>query len=80
MDVRDFPELHEVLRRLPWFRDLSRSHRTQMLTEVELVIAEATRDEFSTLLHRWSDVAHTDLKWSRFALLIESGLLDPRRR
>ena len=78
MDLSDLPELHEVVRRLPWFRDLSHDHRTEMLSElVERLVVEGSREEFTAILAQWSDVAHQDLKWSRLVLLRESGLLEP---
>ncbi len=80
MNIGNLPELREVLQRLPWFRDLSREHRTEMLSEiVERLILEASREEFTELLQRWALVAHSDVKWSRFELLRESGLLEPPR-
>ena len=80
MNQRDLPELREVLQRLAWFRDLSRGHRTDMLTEVvECLVVDASKADFTALLDRWAQVAHADVKWSRFELLRESGLLDPPR-
>ena len=72
--------MREVLTRLPWFRDLSRDHRTEMLSEVvEQLILEASKDQFTDLLDHWAEISHSDLKWSRLELLRESGLLDPPR-
>ena len=80
MDIPDLPGLHEVLARLPWFRDLSQNHRTDMLADiVERLVVNSSRDEFAALLVRWSDVAYTDVKWARLELLRESGLLEPPR-
>ena len=84
MDAGDLtqmePDLGGVLKRLPWFRDLSREHREEMVAEfVDRLVVNASRDEFTALLLAWSEVAHNDLKWSRFTLLRESGLLEPPR-
>ncbi len=80
MDVSNLPELQEVLQRLPWFRDLSRDHRDELLSDVAArLVVDASREEFAAVLAEWSDIAHRDLKWSRFALLLESGLLEPPR-
>ena len=81
MDVIDADvPLTEVLGRLPWFRDLTHDHREQMLAEVAARLAvDGSRDEFTTLLLRWSGVAHVDVKWARLQLLRQSGLLEPPR-
>jgi hypothetical protein len=82
MDFGDRPQLHprldEMLQRLPWFRDLTREHRSDLLAEVvDQLVVDASSEEFTALLVAWSAIAHRDLKWSRFALLRESGLLEP---
>ena len=70
------PPLVDVLGRLPWFRDLSRDHRAQMLDEINTrLVLEASRAEFTELLLEWGRVAHTDTKWARLQLLRDSGLL-----
>ena len=75
------PPLIDVLGRLPWFRDLSRDHRAQMLDEVSArLVLDASRDEFTALLLEWARVAHDDTKWARLDLLRESGLLQPSPR
>lgn len=75
------PPLVDVLSRLPWFRDLSRDHRTQMLEEINArLILDASRDEFTALLLDWARVAHQDTKWARLELLRDSGLLQPSHR
>jgi len=80
MDIGDLPELSEVLQRLPWFGELTHEHRADMLSEVlERLVVDASSEEFTALLLSWSEVAHRDVKWSRFALLRESGLLEPPR-
>lgn len=74
------PPLVDILGRLPWFRDLSRAHREQMLEEVgERLVVDASREEFTGMLLRWAQVAHSDTKWARLELLRDSGLLDPPR-
>lgn len=75
------PPLADVLSRLPWFRDLSRDHRAQMLEEVAARLAvDASREEFTTVLLGWADVAHQDTKWARLELLKRCGLLRPNPR
>ena len=70
------PPLADVLGRLPWFRDLSRDHRAQMLDEVAARLAvDASREEFTTMLLDWAQVAHNDTKWARLELLRQSGML-----
>ncbi|MEI7924651.1 MAG: hypothetical protein WCI61_00455 [Chloroflexota bacterium] len=72
------PPLADVLGRLPWFRDLSREHRAQLLDEVAARLAvDASREEFTEMLLEWSLIAHTDTKWARLELLRHSGLLVP---
>lgn len=72
------PPLVDVLGRLPWFRDLSRDHRAQMLEQVSARLAvECSRAEFTEILLHWASVAHSDPKWARLELLRDSGLLDP---
>ena len=76
----DLPPLTEVLSRLPWFSDLTRQHRAAMLAEVsDRLVVEVSREEFTAILARWSDVAHGDAKWARLQLLRQSGLLQPPR-
>ena len=78
MDIPNLPELHEVLGRLPWFRDLSRGHRSDMLAEiVERLVENSSRDDFAELLVHWSDIAYSDVKWARLKMLRQSGLLEP---
>ena len=73
------PPLADVLGRLPWFRDLSRDHRAQMLDEVTARLSvDASREEFTDMLLVWAQVAHSDTKWARLELLRHSGLLAPR--
>ncbi len=72
------PPLVDVLQRLPWFRDLSREHRAQLLDEVtERLVVGASREEFTTILLEWARIAHSDTKWARLELLQQSGLLRP---
>jgi hypothetical protein len=72
------PPLADVLSRLPWFRDLSRDHRAQMLDEVAARLAvDASREEFTDMLLGWAEIAHRDTKWARLELLRHSGLLRP---
>lgn len=72
------PPLVDVLGRLPWFRDLSRDHRAQMLEDVSRrLVQDATREEFTSILLEWARIAHTDTKWARLELLRDSGLLMP---
>lgn len=74
--MQDAPEVTELLSRLPWFRDLSRDHRRQMIEQITLSMdAAKSRDEYTALLEEWAVVAHIDQKWARFELLRESGLL-----
>ena len=55
------PPLADVLGRLPWFRDLSREHRAQLLDEVAARLAvDASREEFTEMLLEWALIAHTD--------------------
>ncbi|MEI6136886.1 MAG: hypothetical protein WCQ48_05655 [Chloroflexota bacterium] len=75
------PPLVDVLGRLPWFRDLSREHRAQMIDQVTgRLTLDASREEFTALLLEWAQVAHDDTKWARFSLLRDSGLLQPSHR
>ena len=72
------PPLVDVLGRLPWFRDLSRGHRTQMLDEIAArLVVDSSREEFSAMLLEWAKIAHSDTKWARLELLRVSGLLRP---
>jgi hypothetical protein len=74
--MQEAPEVTELLARLPWFRDLSKDHRRQMIEQITQSMDAATsRDEYTTLLEQWAVVAHIDQKWARFELLRESGLL-----
>lgn len=70
------PPLDDVLGKLPWFEDLSVRHRRELLHEVQSHLSETTtREQYAVLLGHWAEVAHYDVKWSRFELLRESGLL-----
>ena len=70
------PPLDTVLEKLPWFRDLTRPHRDEMLDEVQSYLKiDTKREQYASLLERWAWVAHRDAKWTRFELLRESGLL-----
>lgn len=70
------PPLDTVLQKLPWFRDLTRPHRDEMLGDVQSHLKiDTTRDQYASLLERWAWVAHGDAKWTRFEMLRESGLL-----
>ena len=72
----ELPPISDLLGKLPWFRDLSVSHRREMVEQVaSRMTDETTREQYASLLEDWADVAHTDQKWSRFELLRESGLL-----
>lgn len=72
----DGPPVIDLLTKLPWFRDLTEEHRSQMVAEITSTMRHATtREQYATLLEIWADVAHADAKWARFALLRESGLL-----
>ena len=49
-----------------------------MLDEVTARLAvDASREEFTTMLLGWAEVAHQDTKWARLELLKRSGLLRP---
>jgi hypothetical protein len=75
---QELPPLQTVLGKLPWFGDLSREHRSELLAEVtERLVVETSRDEFTRLLLRWASVAHDDAKWRRFFQLRETGILEP---
>lgn len=75
------PSLTDLLSRLPWFSDLNDFHRRQMITEVSArIVQEVGDDSFRELLAYWEHIAHTDAKWARYALLKESGLLEPPPR
>ncbi len=75
------PPLVDVLSRLPWFRDLSRDHRAQMMAEISTrLLHDASREEFTGVLLEWGKVAHEDTKRARLALLRDSGLLQPSHR
>ncbi len=70
------PPLDTVLEKLPWFGNLTRQHRHEMLDEVQSYLKiDTTRDEYASLLERWAWIAHGDAKWTRFEMLRESGLL-----
>jgi hypothetical protein len=74
----NLPPLDDVLGKLPWFNELSQSHRGEMLSEITARLAvETSRDEFTELLMYWADVAHMDGKWRRFSQLRTSGVLYP---
>ena len=78
--MNDDVPLTEILGRLPWYRDLTFEHRQQMVAEVAARLAvDGSRDEFTALLLRWSELAHVDVKWARLKLLRQSGLLEPPR-
>jgi hypothetical protein len=70
------PPLDDVLGKLPWFGDLSQQHRGELVAEIAARLAvETSREEFTDLLLRWSEVAHGDAKWRRFHQLRSSGIL-----
>ena len=72
----ELPPLADVLAKLPWFYDLTSANRSRLLDEVtERLVIDSTREEFESVLDRWSLTAHVDAKWSRFEVLRESGLL-----
>jgi hypothetical protein len=72
----ELPPLQDVLGKLPWFTELTRDHRATLLGEItERLVYETSRDEFTELLLRWSQIAHQDSKWRRFSQLRNSGLL-----
>lgn len=72
------PSIDHLLGRLPWFGDLTREHRGEMLSDLAArLVVETTRDEFIEMLETWQTVAHMDAKWSRFGLLRMSGVLEP---
>jgi hypothetical protein len=74
----DVTPLTEALGKLPWYRDLTDGHRTELLGEVTgLMSRTSQRAEYESLLRHWSGVAHGDAKRSRFRLLHDSGLLRP---
>lgn len=77
----NLPPVDSLLGRLPWFRDLSRDHRTEMLSELTArLVVETSREEFVEVLEHWQQVAHGDAKWSRFGMLRKAGLLEPPDR
>ena len=70
----DLPPLTDVLGRLPWFSDLTRQHRAAMLAEVsDRLVVEVSREEFTAILARWSDVAHVVSEAASSARLRASG-------
>ena len=72
----ELPPLTDVLAKLPWFYDLTSANRNRLLDEVtERLATNSTREEFESVLDRWSLTAHIDAKWSRLEVLRESGLL-----
>lgn len=72
----DIPPLEDVLGKLPWFAELTARHQHDLIDEVARHLSqETTRDDYASLLERWCGIAHGDVKWSRFDLLRESGLL-----
>ncbi len=72
----ELPPLADVLAKLPWFYDLTSVNRSRLLDEVtERLVINSTREEFESVLDRWSLTAHVDAKWSRLEVLRESGLL-----
>ena len=72
----ELPPLADVLAKLPWFYDLTSANRSRLLDEVtERLVINSTREEFESVLDRWSLTANVDAKWSRFEVLRESGLL-----
>ena len=74
----ELPPLQDVLDKLPWFGDLSREHRSQLLGEVaDRLVVETSRDEFTALLIHWAEIAHHDAKWRRYVQLRDSGILNP---
>ena len=75
---QELPPLQDVLGKLPWFGDLTREHRSELLGEItERLVIETSRDEFTRLLLGWSEIAHRDAKWRRYLQLRESGILEP---
>lgn len=72
----NLPELEPILTKLPWYGDLVPAHRGEMLGEVQkLMVTGTTRDIYAELLERWSEIAHVDLKRSKFELLRSCGIL-----
>ncbi len=75
---QELPPLQSVLGKLPWFADLTREHRGELPGEItERLVVETSRDEFTSLLIHWSDIAHADAKWRRLSQLREAGVLEP---
>jgi hypothetical protein len=75
---QELPPLQDVLGKLPWFADLSREHRAELIIEVtNRLVVETSRDEFTRMLLHWASVAHDDAKWRRYFQLRQSGLLEP---
>lgn len=78
--MQDAPPIDELLGRLPWFRELSASHRREMIEEITSQMGqETTREHYASLLEKWADRAHVDQKWARFEVLREAGLLAPNQ-
>ena len=49
------PPLDTVLEKLPWFRDLTRPHRDEMLREVQSYLKiDTRREQYASLLERWA--------------------------
>ncbi len=72
------PPLKKVLAKLPWFDELTAEHSDDLLDRLqELMFEGSTRDDYESLLIRFAEVAHTDAKWGRFAVLRENGLCTP---
>ncbi len=79
ISMQDAPPITELLGRLPWFRELSGSHRREMVEEINArMTLETSREHYAAVLEKWAEVAHADQKWARFEVLREAGLLTPR--
>lgn len=69
-------DLKEILGKFRWFGDLTEEHQRAMREEVlGRFLGETSREQFTEILTRWADVAHTDAKRDRFVQLVESGIL-----
>ena len=68
--------LPDILDRLPWFDDLSEDHQIELIdvTADHIAIGSPLSEFVDVLLH-WSEVAHADAKWTRFAMLRETDIL-----
>lgn len=78
MTAEQSPTMSELLSRLPWWHDLTQTHRQEMVAVIESRMSVVTsKVVYAKILEDWQVVAERDAKWARFEFLRESGILEP---